>query len=141
MDQYYGNVADFNTISPTVQINIEPYHKISINSDLLYTEDYTESSFLSYNSEASFRTTVTKTTNFSIDVNAKSSISHNFDYNLNYTTTPSILINTGIPSETNNIIPTFIPILTNKRTESNGSLTTNRPSIDFRGVNNDQSLI
>lgn len=141
MDQYYGNVADFNTISPTVQINIESYHKISINSDLLYTEDYTESSFLSYNSEASFQTTVTKTTNFSIDVNAKSSISHNFDYNLNYTTTPSILINTGIPSETNNIIPTFIPILTNKRTESNGSLTTNRPSIDFRGVNNDQSLI
>lgn len=141
MDQYYGTIADFHTISPTVQINLEPYSKISRNSDLLYTEDYTESSFLSYSSGRSFQTTVTKTTNFSIDVNAKSSISHIFDYNLNYTTTPSILINTGIPSETNNRIPTFIPILTNKRTESNGSLTTNRPTIDFRGSNNDQSLI
>lgn len=141
MDQYYGTIDDFNTISPTVEINVEPYYKISRNPNLLYSEDYTNSSFLSYNSRASFQTTVTKTTNFSIDVNAKSSISHNFDYNLNYTTTPSILINTGIPSETNNRIPTFIPILTNKRTESNGLLTTNRPTINFRGSNNDQSLI
>ena len=141
MDQYYDTIADFHTISPTVQINLEPYSKISRNSDLLYTEDYTESSFLSYSSGRSFQTNVTKTTNFSIDVNAKSSISHIFDYNLTYSVNPSILINTGIPSETNNRIPVYTPTLINKVIESNGSLINTRPTVDFRGANNDQSLI
>ena len=141
MDQYYGTIADFHTISPTVQINLEPYSKISRNSNLLYTEDYTESSFLSYSSGRSFQTSVTKTTNFSIDVNAKSSISHIFDYNLTYSVNPSIIINTGIPSETNNRIPVYTPTLINKVTESNGSLINTRPTVDFRGANNDQSLI
>ena len=135
MDNYYDITDDFSTIIPDVNITIEPYYNYIRNADLVATEDYrNDSSFLSYSPGRSFWTEVIKTTNFTIDVNAKSKIDYNFTYNINFSN-PALLVNSGINYQSVNNqsggrridnLPTFTPIITNRVNISNGTVSTDR---------------
>jgi hypothetical protein len=135
MDNYYDITDDFSTIIPDVNITIEPYYNYIRNADLVATENYrNDSSFLSYSPGRSFSTEVIKTTNFTIDVNAKSKIDYNFTYNINFSN-PALLVNSGINYQSVNNqsggrridnLPTFTPIITNRVTISNGTFSTDR---------------
>ena len=130
MDNYYNITDDFSTVIPDVNITIEPYYNYIRNADLVATENYTnDSSFLSYSPGRSFRTEVIKTTNFTIDINAKSKIDYNFTYNINFSN-PALSVSSGIHNQSGgrriDNLPTFTPIITNRVTISNDIVSTDR---------------